>query len=227
MTSGLSARFELPEKFCEAHAFELLTWAKDLQAYGPLLKIKLKRAPVGEFVSVLAGLLPVDVTLKCTLLKRQSDDEAVFKIEPNTTYDGEMIGIYVHELPAIEKARMAFIEREAAKRGRKPIAAVVEGVPDCFVEAYMPELMRWGQRFGKSGAATTIVLREIPGAPVKLDDWGNKPMLAVELVAEREDPRAERSRLLIKPADETSAALIARHSEDIVRYGQPIMRRAH
>jgi hypothetical protein len=107
------------------------------------------------------------------------------------------------------------------------VAAEVERIPQEFVEAYREEFASWGQRFGKSFGATTIILREVPGAPVELDGWGNRPLLAVEVVAEILERGADFVKLLIKPADEQSEMRIRKHAEDIVRYGEPVARRAH
>lgn len=225
--SDLSCDFQLPEVFVQAHALELLMWARDLAKWGPALKVKLKKAPAGRQIDVVADLLPECVTLTCSLFKREVGGERRFVIAPGSAYDAEMIDIYCDKLPAIEAARERFIQAQARRRNAGAVAAEVERIPQEFVEAYREEFASWGQRFGKSFGATTIILREVPGAPVELDGWGNRPLLAVEVVAEILERGADFVKLLIKPADEQSEMRIRKHAEDIVRYGEPVARRAH
>jgi hypothetical protein len=219
---NVSAKFKLPDRFIEAHSVELLTWARDLQRYGPLLKVKLKRVP-----GVPNGVpwLPVDVTLECALYKQETDGSKLFVIRPHQPSDTWWIYCYCDHLPEIEKARAAFLE--IRRRAQEPVDAVFENVAEAFVRAYRAELAAWGRNFGKSGGGTTIVLRSVRGAEVKLDEWGQPPMLGVELVARVEKRRDGRLRLLISPADEQSERLIALHAEEIVKLGEPEARRVN
>src|SRR5579859_5316406 len=83
-------------------------------------------------------------------------------------------------------------------------------MPDWFVERYDDELQAWGRNFSKIGAVKHIVLRE--GA---LSDLSPNPeygavLYRIGLIAEISDGGR---RVTVRPLDEQSEALIARHCE--------------
>lgn len=219
----LDVKFEVPEAFLQVHSTELLLWAGDLQRWGPMLKVCLLRAPVPP--DVPCSLLPADVTLECMLLKREASGDRMFLIQPHTPWDAEMIRMYVDKLPVILKAREK-ARAELRARGGK-VDAVFDKIPQEFVSAYAAELRRWGNGFGALGPHRAVVLRRVPGQEVKLDEYGQEPMVGVSLEAEVEHVAAGHIRLIIRPETDQDERLIARHCEDIRRYGEPQERRAN
>jgi len=96
-------------------------------------------------------------------------------------------------------------------RGGRPM-------PGWFVERYDDELTAWGRNFRKIGPVKHVVLRE--GA---LSDLSPNPeygavLYRVGLVAEVSDGGR---RVTVRPLDEQSEALIARHCEKLMRLGVP------
>jgi len=110
-----------------------------------------------------------------------------------------------------------------AVRAQKAVDARYE-LPEEFVQAYMPELRRWGLSFAQKGPHCQVIFRPILAAPVELDANGQAPMRGAWLQATVE--RARRGsgevRLVIAPAEENDRRLIERHAEEIRRYGPPL-----
>lgn len=110
-------------------------------------------------------------------------------------------------------------------KARKHVDAQFEGIPEEFVRHYSLELMSWGRDFARRGPNATIILRTIPGKPFAiLDAWGVPAQVGVHLSA-RVD-RARRGddyvRLVISPETDEDKLRIAKHVDDIARWGPPL-----
>lgn len=91
-------------------------------------------------------------------------------------------------------------------------------MPDYFVERYDDELQAWGANFGKIGPIKHIVLREGYLADLSPNPENGAVLYRVALVAE---VSSRRDRVVVRPLDEQSEALIARHCEKMVAAGVP------
>jgi hypothetical protein len=91
-------------------------------------------------------------------------------------------------------------------------------LPDYFVERYDDELQAWGANFSKIGPIKHVVLREGYLADLSPNPENGAVLLRVGLVAE---VSSARDRVVVRPEDEQSEALIARHCEKMQRAGVP------
>lgn len=206
----------IPGSFLKSYDREIFAWAANLATAGPVLRIKLAQFP--EMMR-LGDAFAQYVSLSCTMFKHPISGLVKLTIEPASPKDYADILEHMDRLPAIVAAWRK-VGAEQSRRAKQQVAAVFENIPDAFVKAYEPELRAWGQNLRASGGKRTIVLREVPGAPVAVDGWGDKPLLGAALVAEVEK-MAKGVRLRIRPEDAVAEALIAHHAEDIERYGMP------
>ena len=211
-----SASFErIPGYFLKLYNREILGWAANLERVGPVLRIRLATMPdVWNLGEVFARY----VALTCTLLAHPVSGKRTFLIEPQTKLDAEIIAKHCEELPAIVQAwRKVGAEN---KRKKSKVDAVFDRIPDVFVKAYDTDIRQWGAHFKSSNGKRTIVFRKIMGAPTQKDNWGEDAMLGAALIATVEKRRGG-VRLVIAPETEADERLIAKHCEEILRYGMP------
>ena len=97
----------------------------------------------------------------------------------------------------------------------KPVT-VFERIPDFFVERYDDEIVAWGANFSKIGPIKHIVLREGYFSDLSPNPEQGAVLLRVALVAE---VSSRRDKIVVRPLDEQSEALIARHCEKLMRLG--------
>lgn len=83
---------------------------------------------------------------------------------------------------------------------------VFEKIPDVFVEAYDYQFRVWAAEFRARGARCAIVFGRRAGEAALLDAGGRVVMRGCWLQAE-----VDRGRVVIRPASEHDAEMIARH----------------
>ena len=220
----IDATFEdIPHAFLRAYSREVMGWAGRLgrsrPGSEPLLKICLATMPE---VTALGEAFVEYVTLACEVWTHPVSGDVKFLIKPASEAEIVAIRKHLERLPAIETAWRLAAAR--AKRARKRVDATFEDVPECFVRAYEADLKAWGSSFRDRGGKAGLVLRRIPGEPVALDQWGQEPMIGVELIAAVDKVLTDGVVLVIRPVDEKSRELIAKHAEAIERYGEPVAR---
>jgi len=212
----LRAEFErIPEIFLVTYRAELTRWARNLMEIGEFLRVELIKA-AGNSVIHVDDYQP-NVTLHCTLWQRGG--EAVLRIAPFTQMDAELIEVHCRELPGIHIPA----NDEGKRKARKNVDAEFKDIPEAFVQEYANELRSWGEAFAQRGPNATIVLRHILKQPVALDDHGQRPMIGVHLSAKVDRARKgdDMVRLVISPETEDDRRKIARHVEDIAKFGRP------
>lgn len=91
-------------------------------------------------------------------------------------------------------------------------------MPDYFVEKYEPEIAAWGANLSKIGPIKHIVLREGYFSDLSPNPENGAVLYRVGLVAE---VSSARDKVTVRPLDEQSEALIARHCEKMQRLGVP------
>lgn len=91
-------------------------------------------------------------------------------------------------------------------------------MPDWFVERYDDEMQAWGRNFSKIGPIKHVVLREGYHSDLSPNPENGAVLYRVGLVAE---VSSQRDKVTVRPLDEQSEALIARHCEKMQRLGIP------
>lgn len=87
---------------------------------------------------------------------------------------------------------------------------VFEKIPDLFVEVYDPQFQTWAREYRRRGARCAIVFNPVPGVAPALDGEGRVVAAGAWLTAEV-DGGGARPRMVIRPATEHDAEMIARH----------------
>ena len=91
---------------------------------------------------------------------------------------------------------------------------VFERIPDLFLRAYDGQFQTWAREYKTRGNRCCVVFDSAPGVPQLLDGEGRKIIRGAWLEAEQQD----RYTMVIKPADDFSADLIARHTKEMERW---------
>lgn len=94
---------------------------------------------------------------------------------------------------------------------------VFEKIPDLFVDLYDLELKAWARSFKTAGPRRGILLKPVPGAPVRMSpnpELG-PAMIGVTLVAEYRGTIIGAERMVIRPAEESDEEAIRRHVEEM------------
>jgi hypothetical protein len=82
-------------------------------------------------------------------------------------------------------------------------------IPELFVQVYDPQFQMWAREFRTRGRKCAIVFNPAPGAAPKFDEEGR--MVAVGACSRLEARGVGEPRIVIKPASEHDAEMIARH----------------
>lgn len=88
---------------------------------------------------------------------------------------------------------------------------VFEKIPDLFVQIYDAQFQVWAREFRRRGNKCAVVFRRRPGAAALLDCEGRVIEAGAWLQAHVEGP----GRVVIRPATEQDAELIARHVREM------------
>lgn len=91
---------------------------------------------------------------------------------------------------------------------------VFEKIPALFVEAYDASFQVWAREFQKRGPRCAIPFARPPGEPVLLDQAG-RPIQAGAWFEAEVDRSGPAPRVVIRPATEHDAEMIARHVRDL------------
>lgn len=89
---------------------------------------------------------------------------------------------------------------------------VFEKIPDLFVEVYDHQFQTWAREFRKRGARCAIVFNPVPGVAPRRDEEGRLVAAGAWLTADVDASGGGREpRIVIRPATEHDAEMIARH----------------
>lgn len=91
---------------------------------------------------------------------------------------------------------------------------VFERIPDLFVELYDRQFKIWAAEFKRRGRKCAIVFDCPPGGQPKLDHEGRIVAVGCWLEAEVDQSRSN-VRVVIRPASEHDAEMIARHCREM------------
>lgn len=211
-----TAEFEnLPEVFLRTYQREMMGWARDLEARGPLLKIAPWQRPDSTILSV--DHQPT-IMLRCDLLKHAISGKLVMKIQPDSEADVAAVARHVEALPGIMAAHRA---KAAAIRDtpKSYVSAEFVGIPDYFVERYGFELREWGRNLKKIGLKKHIILREGTLSDLSPNEEQGAVLLQVSLVADVERYKNDQLKLIIKPETDQDDMLIRKHCEKLQKAG--------
>lgn len=92
---------------------------------------------------------------------------------------------------------------------------VFRRIPGLFVELYRPQFEIWAREFRARGKKCAIVFERLPGAPAVLDEAGRPVQAGAWLEAEIDGSNPAAPRMVVKPASEHDAELIARHCSEM------------
>lgn len=92
---------------------------------------------------------------------------------------------------------------------------VFQRVPDLFVSMYDAELQTWAREFRARGPKVAIQFRRPAGMPALLDAGGRPIMAGAWLEAEVDRSLPGSLRIVVRPASEHDAELIARHVREM------------
>jgi hypothetical protein len=92
---------------------------------------------------------------------------------------------------------------------------VFERIPDLFVQIYDPQFRVWAAEFARRGPKCAIVFDRPPGVPALLDEEGRVVAAGCWLEAEVDRSRSD-VRVVIRPASEHDAEMIARHCREML-----------
>lgn len=204
---------KMPFAFVQAYQRELLDWAKNLQAHGPLLELKLLRAPAD---SVLDLGFVERATIMCEVYKHPGTGETRMLIGPATGFDVEVIEQHTARLPQIKAARA-----EAARRwanSNVPVQAVFEKIPDTFLQHYAAQFQAWGAELKARGPRCAIVLERPPGEKPRKDEEGRDILEGIWFAAEVDYSNPQAPKLLVRPADAFAEEQIAQHLKKMKRH---------
>lgn len=214
---GLAAEFvKIPEAFLNVYSQELLEWASDLQARGPLLDINLWSPPGA---TILSAGYQGKVALRCDAMVNPTTKAVRMVIQPDSEADEALVRQHCEALPSIMRAH-----RAAAEANRdKPRGAVTAefDLPEYFVQRYGLELREWGRNLKKIGLVKTVVLREGTLSDISPDPEIGAVLLGVKLQAKIERLANDEMRLLISPATEQDERTIANHVQKMTKVGIP------
>lgn len=90
-------------------------------------------------------------------------------------------------------------------------------IPEIFVELYDPQFRLWAREFRTRGRKCAIVFNLAPGSEPKFDEDGRMIAAGAWLEAQVEAGIGE-PRIVIKPASEHDAEMIARHCHEMKRH---------
>lgn len=88
---------------------------------------------------------------------------------------------------------------------------VFDQIPDAFVELYDAQFRTWAREFRRRGKRCAIVFHVKPGSVPILDGEGRRVVRGVWLEAQVEGG----GRMVIRPATEHDAEMIARHVREM------------
>lgn len=91
---------------------------------------------------------------------------------------------------------------------------VFEKIPDLFVELYDAQFQLWAREFRARGRKCAIVFNPAPGSAPVFDEEGRLVAVGAWLEAQVETGLGE-PRIVIKPASEHDAEMIARHCHEM------------
>lgn len=208
---------KIPEMFLKAYQRELMGWARDLQARGQFLELKLWNAPGA---TVLSSGWQGQVVLRCDLQVHPISKAVKMVIQPDSPEDVARVARHCEDLPAIMRAHRASAEANKDKP-RGSVSAVFEKIPDYFVERYADELGAWGKNLKKIGLTKHIVLNEGALSDLSPNEELGAVLIRVTLKAEIERLQNDQLRLVITPADERDERMIRVHCEKMIRNGIP------
>lgn len=203
----------LPEIFLKTYEREIMLWAG--RADEPTLKIRMLRKPGGMSELDISHIQEFAVLTRAAF-KHPVSGALKVMVAPATGFDTEIIELHCQKLPGILASRAA-AARAWAKNGGH-MAAHFERIPDAFVEHYNYQFRVWGAEFKQRGPRCAIVFDLPPGATPELDAE-MRPIWKgawFEAHADWSDP--SKPRLVIMPADDANAELIARHTREMARH---------
>jgi hypothetical protein len=209
----IDADFMLPERFIAQYNQDLLRWAGDLQAVGPILEIHLWNFPDA---TILTPGWQGSVKLRCDTLQG-SDKSLLFVIQPDGEEDVERVRKHCEALPTIMAAHRA--KAEATKGTARGSVRAVFNLPEYFVERYGVELRAWGRNLAKIGLVKTIVLREGTLSDISAAEDQGAVLLGVKLKAEIERLKNDEMRLVISPATEQDERIVRNHVQKMTTAG--------
>lgn len=91
------------------------------------------------------------------------------------------------------------------------MTTVFEKIPDLFVEIYDHQFQVWAREFRRRGSRCAIVFNPVPGVAPMRDEEGRLVAAGAWLTAEVDGSGARGPRVVIRPATEWDAEMIARH----------------
>lgn len=212
---SVAAEFHrLPVAFLEAYQRELLTWAANFGSIGPRFRVRLLRAPrVVGLGDLDIAALQESVELMAEAYRHPVSREVRIVIGPASDFEVEIIELHAQALPRICAAR-AIAAKAWAARG-EVVRAVLEGIPAEFAERYDAQFRMWGCEIAKRGRRCAIPFDVGPGEKAPVDADGNVIWRGAWFEAELDWADVSAPRLVIRPADDAAAELVARHSVEI------------
>jgi hypothetical protein len=207
---------KIPESFLLAYQNEMMAWAANLQARGPILDIDLWNPPGASVVS--AGWQG-RVRLRCDAMAHPVTKKIKFVIQPDSEADAERVAKHCEDLPAIMRAHKA---AAAANRGTSRGRAkwVFDGtLPEYFILRYQSELRAWANNFQKIGLIKHIILREGTLSDLSPNEELGPVLIQVELKAAIERLKGDEMQIVASASTERDQMLIRKHCEKMQKIG--------